>query len=222
MIGRLISNGSRSWLVLCAVHGVVSMLLWWAGDAASEALTWRADHDWTQVWTLWSSSWVHMNTPHLIGNQVALGALTAFAWAIRPSRASTLAWLLAWPLMQASLLLWPQIGYAVGLSGLLHAGAMVLAVQLILRHMNVPKAPRWGGLLALGLLVKLMLESAWAHPVVWDGGNNMSVVQAMHLTGVIWGAALALLLGRHRGAAFSPAPVAHTRSADADGTVSLH
>lgn len=190
------NQASRTWLALCALHGVASMLMWWAGDRAVDALTWRADGWLQQPWTLWTSPWVHMNTPHLIGNQVALGALAAFAWTIRPTLACALAWLLAWPLTQLSLLLWPQIGYAVGLSGLLHAGAMVLAVQLILKRIAVPKARRWGGLLALGLLAKLALESGWSYPVVWNAGNEMSVVQAAHLAGAFWGAVLGLALGR--------------------------
>ena len=92
------NQASRTWLALCALHGVASMLMWWAGDRAVDALTWRADGWLQQPWTLWTSPWVHMNTPHLIGNQVALGALAAFAWTIRPTLACALAWLLAWPL----------------------------------------------------------------------------------------------------------------------------
>jgi membrane associated rhomboid family serine protease len=203
------NQASRMWLALCALHGVASMLMWWASDGWVSALTWRADGWLQQPWTLWTSPWVHMNTPHLIGNQVALGALTALAWAIRPTRACALAWLLAWPLIQLSLPLWPQIGYAVGLSGLLHAGAMVLAVQLLVKRIVVPKARRWGGLLALAVLGKLVLESGWTYPVVWDGGNEMSVVQAAHLAGAFWGAVLGLALGRRQrspAVSMSPAP----------------
>lgn len=186
---------SRSWLVLCALHGVMSMLAWWARGDVVNALTWQAE-GWTdKPWTLWTSSWVHMNTPHLIGNQVALGALTALAWVVRPTMACAVAWLLAWPLLQLSLWLWPQIGYAVGLSGLLHAGLAVAAAQLLLGRIAVPQAQRWGILLALGLLLKLLLEKAWSYPVVWDAGNNMSVVQAAHLGGVFWGGVMGLAFG---------------------------
>ena len=186
-----LSAPSRSWLVLCCVHGVASMLLWWARDSAVEALTWRAS-DWPHhAWTLWTSAWVHLNTPHLISNQLALGALVAFGWVVRPGLRCTLAWLLAWPLTQASLLLWPHIGYAVGLSGLLHAGAAVMAMHLVLGSLPIPKARRWGSLLLAGLLVKLLIEQGWRQPVVWDEGNQMSVVLAAHLAGVCWG----LLLG---------------------------
>lgn len=186
---------SLSWLAVCCLHGVASMLLWWAREGAQDALTWHASGGWEQPWSLWTSAWVHMNTPHLIANQVALGALTAFAWVVRPTLRCTLAWVLAWPLATWSLLLWPQIGYAVGLSGVLHAGAMVLAAQLVLKRIPVPKARRWGGLLLLGLFAKVLLERGWSHPVVWDAGDDMSVVQAFHLTGTVWGLVLGLGLG---------------------------
>lgn len=186
-------KSGRPWLLLCAWHGVASMLLWWAGADLVDLLTWRSDGWLQQPWTLWSSAWVHMNTPHLIGNQLALGALTALAWIIRPPLASALAWWLAWPLTQLSLLVWPQVGYAVGLSGLLHAGAMVLAVHLFLGRMAVPKARRWAALLVLGLLIKLLLEQGWSSPVVWDEANVMSIVLASHFTGAIWGWVLGLI-----------------------------
>jgi membrane associated rhomboid family serine protease len=187
-------SASRSWLLVCAVHGVASMLLWWARADMVDVMTWHAE-DWQrQPWTLWTSAWVHMNTPHLIGNQLALGVLTAFAWMLRPNWRCTLAWLLAWPLTQVTMAWWPQVGYAVGLSGPLHAGAMLLAVQLVLKRIAVRKGTRWGGLLMLGLLVKLAVERGWSYPVVWDAGNDMSVVQAAHLSGACWGLLLGWLL----------------------------
>ena len=182
---------ARGWLLLCALHGVASMLLWWAGQDLVDALTWQA-MDWQgQPWTVWTTAWVHINTPHLIGNQIALGAMVAMGWIVHPPRLCTLAWLLAWPLTTLTLLWWPQIGYAVGLSGLLHAGAVVLAVHLLFKRMAVPKARRWGALLAIAVLAKLLLEQGWSQPVVWDPGNEMLVVQAAHLAGSAWG----LLLG---------------------------
>ena len=200
-------RSSRAWLLVCCVHGVASMLLWWARPDAVEALTWRADHWRDHLWTLWTSAWVHLNTPHLIGNQLALGALTAFAWVIRPPMRCAIAWLLAWPLTQFTLLAWPQIGYAGGLSGLLHAGARVLAVQLLLKRIPIRKARRWGGLLALGVLVKTALEQPWSYPVVWDPANDMSVVQAAHLSGVAWGLLLGTALAWRPGEGFSRPPV---------------
>lgn len=185
-------KGSRIWLLLCAMHGVASMLLWWAREGALDSLTWHMDTWAQQPWTLWTSAWVHRNTPHLIVNQVALGVLTAMAWILPPSRRACLAWLLAWPLLQWSLLLWPQIGHAAGLSGLLHAGAAIMAVELIIQRVPVDKARRWGLMLAAGLAIKLLVAQAWLHPVVWDNSSEMSVVLAADLTGTLWGLLLAL------------------------------
>jgi len=180
------------------LHAVVSMLVWWAGDAWAWELTWRADSWLRRPWTLWTTAWVHINTPHLIGNQLAVGALAAMAWLLRPHAGTSVAWLLTWPLSTLILLLWPQIGYFAGLSGLVHAAVAVVGVHLLAGEMRIPKARRWGGLLLLGLVIKLGLERAWLWPVVWNDSANMSIVQAVHLTGALVGAVLALVFMRQR------------------------
>lgn len=48
-------------------------------------------------------------------------------------------------------------------------------------------------MLAAGLAVKLLVVQAWHQPVAWDNSNEISVVLAADLTGVIW--ALVLSLG---------------------------
>lgn len=184
---------ARSWLILCAVHGVASMLAWWSQGVSTPWLAWNAD-EWLQhPWTLWTSAWVHSNTPHLIANQMALGWLVVLAWLARPDGWSTLAWALAWPLTQAVLPLWPQIGHAMGLAGLLHAALAVLAVHLVLGRLPLRAGRRWGALLVVVLLVKLLLERAWDDPVVWDAATERSVVQAASLAGACWGLVLGLL-----------------------------
>ena len=40
------------------------------------------------------------------------------------------------------------------------------------------------------------LEQAWLHPVVWDRANDRSLVQALHLTGALWGFGLGALATR--------------------------
>lgn len=143
-------------------------------------------------WTLWSSAWVHLNLPHLVGNVLAMGGVAAAGWVLRPGARCTLAWLLAWPLTQVSLLLWPQVGYAVGLSGLMHAGILVLAVQVALRRLPIHGARFWGGLLVVVVLTKVLLERGWSQPIVWDADSQLSVVQAAHVTGAFWGVVLGL------------------------------
>lgn len=186
---------AKLWLSLCLLHAVASMLVWWAGAPAAKWLTWRADDWWHQPWTLWTTPWVHINTPHLIGNQLAVGALAAMAWLVRPNALASAAWLLAWPTVALVLPLWPHIGYAVGLSGIIHAAVAVVAVHLLLcQDPLVPSSRRWGGLLALGLGAKLALEQGWHWPVVWSNSADMSVVQAAHLTGGVAGAVFSTVL----------------------------
>jgi hypothetical protein len=183
----------RDWLLLCTLHGVASMLGWWALESSVQGLVWRVD-DWpSRWWTWWTTAWVHTNTPQLITNQMALGVLTALAWRMRPDGWCALAWFLAWPLTYLSVAWWPQVGWVSGLSGVLHAAVAVMAVHLLLQRLPVPQGRRWGVLLALALLGKLLLEQAWSRPVVWDGANSMSVVQAAWLGGALAGTGLGLL-----------------------------
>ena len=187
---------SRFWLSLCVLHAVASMLVWWAGEPLSALFIWRVD-DWTRrPWTLWTTAWVHINTPHLIGNQLAVGALAVMAWLVRPSLMSALAWLAAWPLSVLVLPWWPHIGYYAGLSGLIHAAVAVVGVHLVVGELGIPKARRWGGMLLFGLLGKLVVEHAWRQPVVWDDGAGMSIVTAAHLSGTVAGVLWALALSR--------------------------
>ncbi|MGB4060116.1 MAG: hypothetical protein WBK26_07855 [Burkholderiaceae bacterium] len=186
---------AKLWLSLCLLHAVASMLVWWAGAPVAQVLTWRAD-TWAQhPWTLWTTPWVHIHTPHLIGNQLAVGALAAMAWLVRPNAVASVAWLLAWPTVALVLPWWPHIGYAVGLSGLIHAAVAVVSVHLLLcQDPFVPRSRRWGGLLAAGLCAKLALEQGWHWPVVWSNSADMSVVQAAHLTGAVAGAVFSTVL----------------------------
>jgi membrane associated rhomboid family serine protease len=185
---------SRSWLWLCGLHGAASLLLWWSGQQGQSPLVWRASEWAGQPWTLWTSAWIHLNPPHLISNLLALGGVAAAGWVLRPDVRCTLAWLLAWPLTQIALLWWPQVTYAAGLSGLMHAGTLLLAVQIALDRIPIRGSRFWGGLLIWGVLTKVVLERGWSQPIVWDAGNHLAVVQAAHVTGAFWGVVLGLLV----------------------------
>lgn len=183
---------SKLWLSLCVLHAVASMLVWWMGERLAAWMIWRAD-DWDdRPWSLWTSAWVHMNTQHLISNQLAVGALAAMAWVLKPGLRASLAWLLTWPVIPLVLPYWPHIGYYAGLSGLIHAAVAVVGVYLAAGRATVPMARRWGGMLLLGLLAKLLVERAWHWPVVWSDNLGISVVQASHLVGAVAGAAAVL------------------------------
>lgn len=185
---------SRLWLSLCLLHAVASMLVWWAGEPLVQLLMWRSDNWMQRPWTLWSTAWVHINTPHLIGNQLAVGALAVMTWLLRPAGLVAGAWLFAWPVSVLVLPWWPHIGYYAGLSGLIHAGVAVMAVHLLSGNAGVPMARRWGLLLFVGLTAKLVLEHPWNRPVIWDDGLGISIVTGAHLSGALVGAISAMVM----------------------------
>ena len=185
---------AKLWLSVCVCHAVASMLVWWMGERLPDWLIWRADHWLDRPWTLWTSAWVHMNTQHLISNQLAVGALAAMAWVLKPGLRASAAWLAAWPLVPLVLPLWPHVGYYAGLSGLIHAAVAVVGVYLLAGRSAVPVARRWGLMLLAGLLAKLLYERSWQWPVVWSDGLGISVVQSAHLVGAVGGALLMGLL----------------------------
>lgn len=183
----------RSWLWLCALHAVASVLAWWMEQRADSVLVWHAGTWLQHPWTLWTSAWVHLSPVHLIGNLLALGGVAAAGWVLRPDARCTVAWLLAWPLTQLSLLLWPEVDYAAGLSGLMHAGVLLLAVLLALgRFPSVRGARGWGLLLTAGASTKVVLERGWTQPLVWQADTGIQVVLAAHVTGAFWGVLLGL------------------------------
>lgn len=182
------------WLWLCGLHAALSLLVAWSGPDVAQALTWRSTGWWSHPWTIWTSAWVHVNPAHLISNLLAMGGVAAVGWVLRPDARCTVAWLLAWPLTQISLLCWPQVGHAVGLSGLMHAGTLLLAVQIALVRIPIRGARFWGLLLIWGVLTKVVLERGWSHPLVWDAGQQLWVVQAAHVTGAFWGVVLGLMV----------------------------
>jgi hypothetical protein len=115
---------------------------------------------------------------------------------VRPNRLVAVAWLLAWPISTLTLNGWPHIGYCVGLSGVLHAGVVIMGLFMLLDYFQPPHLNRngriWGGLLLMGISLKLFSEESWHLPVVWDNAANLSVVRAIHLTGAVSGMALTL------------------------------
>lgn len=194
---------SRSWLVLCAVHGVASMLLWWARPGAVDSLTWHA-HDWLQQpWTLWTSAWVHTSAGALAGNLMALAALAVAGTALGAGGLAALALALAWPLTALALLAWPEVSSYAGLDGAIHAAAAVLGVHVMRRTSLQALATILFG----GMALKLIAERGWAQPVAFDPGWGVNVVYGAHLAGTLLGvwcaAAVDFLLGP-RGAKGGP------------------
>lgn len=184
-------GGAVAWLAACALHGGASLLVAMAGPAVAEALRW---HPHAPVWTWWSSAWVHLHGAHLLANQLALAAVAVGGWAMRVGGSAVAAWCGAWPLLVAVQPWWPAVqGYA-GLSGLLHAGVTVLAVQGLCGGTGAA-APRGAALaLGAGLSLKLALEAGWREPLAPHATLAMEVVQSAHWAGALCGAGLGAVL----------------------------
>ena len=102
----------------------------------ANALDWQPAPGLREPWRLWSCAWVHWSAAHLLVN-VAGGIVVAFVgWRARLPPAAALAWFLAWPTTQLLMaaLGADRLGAAMphygGLSGVLHAGVVVLGLSL--------------------------------------------------------------------------------------------
>ncbi len=145
--------------LLCLGALVVSAICAEGGGAPASAplaraLDWQAALGLSQPWRLWTAAWVHWSPAHLAVN-LAGGAVVAFVgWRARLEPAAAWAWFAAWPLTQVAMAAlgasrvaaaMPHYG---GLSGVLHAGVVVLGLSLAwplararARRADAPAAP---------------------------------------------------------------------------------
>ena len=165
-----------------------------AGVGASHAIDWQPKLAFSEPWRWWSAAWVHYSRMHWLINLGGAALVAVLGWVARVDRHAARAWLLAWPLTHLGLLLRPELAHYGGLSGVLHAGVAVIAVQLL--FMSDRRSRTVGALLALGLLAKLIYETPWGpvlrHPAGWD----IAVAPLAHATGAVAGVLCALALKR--------------------------
>jgi rhomboid family GlyGly-CTERM serine protease len=179
----------RAWLALAALLAGASVLAWWLPAAW---LDWQPALALAQPWRAWTAVAVHWSEQHLLANLGAALAVAAFGWAAGlPSRAA-LAWVLAWPLTQAALLLQPALVHYGGLSGVLHAGVAVATLWLMVMAQGRPR--QIGAVVFLGLLVKLLVEEPWGPPLRLGGGFDIATAPIAHATGAAAGLLCAALL----------------------------
>ncbi len=158
MTGRRHDDGG-AWVTLAAVLGVSAVMVTaiaaeshgpLAAAPIAIALDWQPALGLHQPWRLWSAAWVHWSGAHLGVNLAGLAVIAAVGWRARASLAATSAWCLAWPLTQALMMvagagLAAVMPHYAGLSGVLHAGAVVLGLALAW-----PRASARAGALARG------------------------------------------------------------------------
>jgi rhomboid family GlyGly-CTERM serine protease len=186
----------RAWLALALLLAAGALL---ARAWPPAALDWQPGLAWREPWRWWTAAWVHGSTLHLAANLAGAALVAALGVAARVPAGLALAWALAWPLTQLGWLAGPPLAHFGGLSGVLHAGVAVVALQLAWRGHGTRRAV--GVLLLAGLLVKLAMEAPWGpalrHPPGWD----IAIAPWSHASGTASGllaAALVLACGRRR------------------------
>jgi hypothetical protein len=136
-------NGA-AWVALAALLGVGAIVVTAIAAEAgvpllaaplAEALDWQPALGLHEPWRLWTAAWVHWSGAHLGVNLAGVAVVGAVGWRARAGTATAAAWFVAWPLTQALmaavgaglLVAMPHYG---GLSGVLHAGVVVLGLAL--------------------------------------------------------------------------------------------
>jgi hypothetical protein len=202
------------------------------GGTIASALDWEPGRSWPEAWRPWTSAWVHWSPAHLLVNLLGAAVVAGVGWRARASDRAALAWLLAWPLTQALLALpaavpghglhaaQPMAHYG-GLSGVLHAGVVVVGLALAFPRALaasgaaddglVPLTPaqaarhRLVGLgLVAGTLAKVLLEAPWDLALRPSALLGIEVAPLAHACGVAagavaWGGVAAVRRVRMRG-----------------------
>lgn len=193
--------GPLSWLSLCLLLALPAWLLPWVSldnpaswPVAMQALVLHPDQGWHQTGSSWwGTAWVHGSAPHLTRNLAGAALLAAMGWIAQVSWRATAAWLLAWPLTHVGMLWRPELTSYVGLSGVLHAGAAIVAMHQILTppHANSRKL---GSALLAGLVFKIIMENPWGPVLILSSTSAIKVAPWAHFSGVTAGLVCAILL----------------------------
>ncbi|MEN9544258.1 MAG: rhombosortase [Pseudomonadota bacterium] len=185
-------RAGRAWLVLGATLLLPALLVASVGIPSEFAhgLEWRPESAWRQPWRIWSAAWVHYSRLHLMANAAGAVLVIALGLAAQIPARAPLAWFMAWPLTHLALLLQPELAGYGGLSGVLHAGVVVVAVELVLRR---GRDRRLGLAIGAVLLLKILLEAPWGPALRWPAGWDIAVAPFSHATGAAAGALCALL-----------------------------
>jgi len=221
--GRALRVDGAAWVVLsvsaCLAGVAVTAACARLGEPPSATplalyLDWQPARGLSEPWRLWTCAWVHGSIAHLLANVAGAAVLAFVGWRARLAPAAALAWLLAWPGTQ---LLMAAIGsprlaavmpHYFGLSGVLHAGAVVLGLSLArprahahTHALEPPRRERWIGLaIVAGTLVKVALEAPWTLAPHADETLGIAVAPVAHACGIGAGllawAALGLVLRR--------------------------
>lgn len=184
----MIARASAAWVGLTALLCLGAVA---AGAVDPTTIDWQPARAFSEPWRAFSAVAVHYSGLHLAANLSGGAVVAALGVAARVPWRCVWAWLAAWPLTQFGLLLQPQLTHYGGLSGVLHAAVAVVAVQLVIDARGARRAI--GAALLLGLIAKVLTESPWGEPLRHPPGWDIAVAPLAHATGLVAGAACALV-----------------------------
>jgi rhomboid family GlyGly-CTERM serine protease len=180
---------SDGWL-LPIVAALISGAIMLGGDAASEWLRFdRAQIEAGQIWRLVSGHFAHLGLSHFVLNAAGLG----LAWYLVGQNLSRTQWLavVLGSILCIDLGFWlfePNLGWYVGLSGLLH-GVLVAGIVA-----GWQKDRSMALILALLIFAKLAYEQAVGPLPGSETSSGGTVVVVAHLYGAIGGLASVIFL----------------------------
>lgn len=207
---RRVAAATGAWVLLALGLALCALGVWLLPGDGLRSLDWQPGRALQQPWRLWTAAWVHWSPQHLAINLSGAALLAALGRAARVGWGAAAAWLLAWPLTHAGLWVRPELAHYGGLSGVLHAGAAVVAVHLLAGREPGRRAA--GAALLLGLGAKLLHEAPWGPVLQPLAGSNLSLAPWAHASGVLAGLASAAAMAAVRpvfsraGAGPAPAP----------------
>ena len=179
----------KTWLAFTTFLILTSLITWPLNHIT---IDWQPSLALTQPWRAFSAAFVHYSPMHLGANLVGAALVGLFGWAARAPCRMTIAWLIAWPLTQFGLLVQPKLLHYGGLSGVLHAGVIVVCVHLMFQGTGTQRRVGWATLLVVS--AKVLLEAPWqgplSHPAEWD----IAVAPMAHASGVVSGLFMGLLM----------------------------
>ncbi|HUG21589.1 rhombosortase [Piscinibacter sp.] len=157
----------------------------------SELIDWQPALAARQPWRAWTAVFVHYSGLHLAANLAGAALVGALGLVARLPLRAAAAWFVAWPLTQLGLLAQPELLHYGGLSGVLHAGVAVIAVQLL--WTGDTRQRRIGAAIVAGLALKLLSEAPWDGPLRRPAGWDIAIAPLAHTSGAIAGAICALM-----------------------------
>ncbi len=195
---ELLPVSTGAWIAIASMLAVGSLLVHLGGrSGAAPASAWAHAIDWqpalarTEPWRAWSAVFVHYSGLHLAANLTGAIGVAAWGGVARVPPRTVVAWLIAWPLVQAGLLMQPELRHYGGLSGVLHAGVAVVAVHLLCAGTRVQR--RIGAAVLATLVLKLLTESPWSGAISHPPGWDIAIAPGAHVSGVLAGSVVAAL-----------------------------